>query len=115
MAEGLARRMGGATHAYYSAGTEPSVLNPLSLRAMQEVGIDITHSTPKRLSAVPLTEIDCVVVLSDAIAFESSPNSKQFFWPQPDPETVNGTEQERMDAFRKVRDGLVPRIRSLFL
>jgi arsenate reductase (thioredoxin) len=115
MAQGLAQRIGGVHHTYFSAGMAPTALNPLALRAMQEVGIDITHSYAKGLDAVPLAEMDCVFALSEEVDFVEGPNAETLFWFQPDPEKVGGTEQEQMDAFRSVRDALVPKVRLLLL
>lgn len=115
MAEGIARRIGGIRHKVFSAGIAPTVLSPLALRAMQEVGIDITHSLPKPLAQVPLNEMDYIVVLSDSLDFTGDSAAVRLFWPQADPEKAEGSEQERMDAFRKIRDELVPKVRGLFL
>lgn len=50
MAEGLLRSMGGESLEVYSAGTKPSTVNPLAVRAMAEIGIDISGQRSKSVS-----------------------------------------------------------------
>ncbi len=71
MAEGLARALKGAEIDAYSAGTKPHGLNPLAVRAMREIGIDITGHTSKRPEDLGVT-FDVVVTVCDS-AHESCP------------------------------------------
>jgi arsenate reductase len=71
MAEGLARALKGAEIDAYSAGTRPHGLNPLAVRAMREIGIDITGHTSKRPEDLGVT-FDVVVTVCDS-AHESCP------------------------------------------
>ncbi len=111
MAEGLAKRAFGPEHAVYSAGLHPTERSPLALRALQEIGIDITHQTAKPLSDVPWAEMDWVVVLlAQAPALPAG--TKICHLPTPDPSLETGSEQGRMECFRDTRDALEIRIAS---
>ena len=72
MAEGWARRLKGETIDAASAGTHPKLLDPLAVRAMADVGIDISTQEPKSLRAVAHLPFDYVVTVCDD-AHESCP------------------------------------------
>ncbi len=63
MAEGWARHLAGSQWEMYSAGLEPSSVNPRAIQAMAEVGIDIRGQRSKGLDAVPVADLDTVVTL----------------------------------------------------
>lgn len=116
MAEGLLRRMGGDRFEVASAGTEPSKVNPLAIAAMSEIGIDISAHSSKGAKEFFRQKISYVVTVCDD-AKEKCPiypfALKKMHWSLPDPSRAEGSEEERLMAFRKVRDDLTRRIQIL--
>lgn len=109
MAEGLARDLAPPARAFrfYSAGSEPGVLNPLAVAALRELGIDIAHYVAKPISAVPLAEIDTIVTLCAEEVCPVVPGTvRRLHWPLPDPAAAAGAPAERLAVFRDVRDRL---------
>ena len=100
----------------YSAGSNPaSSVNPLAIKVMAEVGIDISSQHPKSLQDIPYGELDLVITLCDDAA-ESCPfvpGAKREHWSLPDPAKAEGSEEERLEFFRKIRDELRKRIEKL--
>ena len=118
MAEGLLQARGGADYSAYSAGTRPGGIHPLAIRAMAEIGIDISEAAGHRskgLDAYAGEAFDLVVTVCDAAAEECPffPGARsQQHWGFPDPSAVTGTEEERLAAFRRVRDAIAARIEA---
>lgn len=116
MAEGLLRARGGAAYDVFSAGTEPRVVHPLAIRVMREIGIDISDHRAKSLEEFrDLLPMDLVVTVCDeaAEACPYFPNARhQVHWGFPDPSRVEGSEEERLSAFRHIRDLIATRIRQ---
>ncbi len=107
MAEGLVNHdLAGRIEAY-SAGTEPSSVHPLAIAVMGEIGIDIAHHRSKSIEEFADEKFDFVITLCDQAA-ESCPlffgGIKRIHMGFPDPAKVSGSEEERLAAFRKVRD-----------
>jgi arsenate reductase len=114
MAEGWIReRLGGRWEAR-SAGTHPAGrVHPLAVRAMAEAGIDISGARPERVERYLHEPWDLVVTVCDA-ANETCP-----VFPRPvprrhvsflDPAGAEGSEEERMAVFRRVRDEIRDRL-----
>ncbi len=117
MAEALLRARGGARYEAFSAGTHPRSVHPLAMRAMAELGIDLSEAAGYR--AKSLEEFTSqppmdVVVTVCAEAAEECPffpgARRQVHWGFPDPSQATGTEEERLAVFRQVRDALSQRI-----
>jgi len=114
MAEGLLRARGGSTFLALSAGIEPRSVHPLAIKAMQELGIDISNQTAKGIEAFATeAPMDLVVTVCHE-AQETCPffpnARRQMHWGFPDPSRVTGTEQERLAAFRRIRDLIAAKI-----
>lgn len=114
MAEGLLRACGGDAYEVFSAGTQPRVVHPLAIKAMREIGIDISDQRAKGIEEfhdqVPM---DLVVTVCDeaAEACPFFPNARhQAHWGFPDPSLVQGTEEEKLAAFRHIRDLIAVRL-----
>lgn len=109
MAEGLLRQISAGRIEVFSAGTRPTVLHPLAVRAMKEVGIDISAQRSKHLNEFRGQGFDDVVTVCDAAA-ESCPvfagGARRTHWSFPDPAAVSGSEDEQLESFRRVRDSL---------
>jgi arsenate reductase len=116
MAEGLLRHYAGEHFEAFSAGTEPGSLHPLAVRAMAEVGIDISDQSSKPVDRFLDQAFDLVVTVCDQ-ARESCPvfpgATSQLHWSFEDPSQVEGSEEERLEAFRRVRDEITARIEQL--
>lgn len=108
MAEGLLRARGGAAFAVFSAGTQPRSVHPLAIQAMREIGIDISHQTAKGIESFATEPaMDLVVTVCDEAqeACPFFPHARhQVHWGFPDPSRVTGSEEERLAAFRHIRD-----------
>jgi arsenate reductase len=115
MAEGIARALAPAGVKVSSAGSQPSRLNPLAVKALAEIGIDISGHASKRVSDVPPGDVDAVVTLC---AEEVCPvwlgTATRVHWGLPDPAHAGATEPERLQAFREVRDELRRRLAVVF-
>jgi arsenate reductase len=115
MAEGLLRRLGGMRYEVFSAGTKPVGLNPLAIEAMREVGIDISAQRSKSVAEFSGQEFATVITVCDNAAEECPvfPGAPQrVHWSVTDPAAVSGTREEKLGAFRKVRDELERHIQS---
>lgn len=116
MAEGLLRARGGAVYDVFSAGTEPRVVHPLAIKAMREIGIDVSSYRAKSLEEFrDQPPMDLVVTVCDeaAEACPYFPNARrQVHWGFSDPSRVEGSEEERLAAFRHIRDLIATRIRQ---
>ena len=116
MAEGLLRWLGGSVVDVVSAGTDPRPVHPNAVRVMREIGLDISRQKSKSAEPYLQQSFDYVITLCDA-AKESCPvfpgASKALHWSLPDPAAASGTEEERLQAFRKVRDQLAAQIDDL--
>ena len=113
MAEGLLRHLAGDRFEVYSAGTEATHVRPLAIRAMAELGIDISGQESKTLDRYLGEPFDAVITVCDQ-ANESCPvffgAKKRLHWSFPDPSTAIGTEEERFTMYRDVRDAIAGRI-----
>lgn len=117
MAEALLRHLGGSRVEAHSAGIEPKGVNPLTLRVLQEAGIAVDGLRSKSVDEYLGTRFDHVITVCDDArsACPVFPGAAQsMHWGYPDPARVEGTEDERLAAFRAVLTGLGERIR-LFL
>jgi arsenate reductase len=115
MAEGLLRHIGGTPYEVFSAGTKPAGVNPLAIEAMREVGIDISAQRSKSVAEFSGQEFATVITVCDNAAEECPvfPGAPQrVHWSVTDPAAVSGTREEKLGAFRKVRDELERRIQS---
>jgi arsenate reductase len=117
MAEGLLRVRGGTRYKVFSAGTHPRSVHPLAIKVMAELGIDISEQAGHRAKGIEEFEseppMDLVVTVCDEAAEECPyfPRARQQeHWGFPDPSAVTGSEEERLDVFRRVRDAIASRI-----
>jgi thioredoxin type arsenate reductase len=114
LAEGLARRLAPPGTRVYSAGSEPGTIHPLAVRVLAEVGVDASAQRSKGLDAIPLGEIDLVVTLCAEEVCPLFPRPvRTLHWPLPDPARTSGSDEQRLAAFRAVRDELAARLATL--
>ena len=113
MAEGLLRHLAGERFEAHSAGTEATHVRPLAVRAMDEVGVDITSQESKTLDRYLEEPFDYVITVCDA-ADEACPSfpgaTNRLHWSFEDPSQAEGSEDERLAVFRRVRDEIRERI-----
>jgi arsenate reductase len=112
MAEGFLRALGGDRFVAESAGTVAGDLHPLAVRAMREAGIDISAQRSKSIDDLA-GPFDVCVTVCDANCPIPPPAGLQLRWKVPDPGLARGAEDERLAAFRAVRDGIEKRVRVL--
>lgn len=109
MAEGIVRERFGDRVEVHSAGVAPGRVHPLAVRALREVGIDISAQHSKHVEQLLHLRFDLVVTLCDP-AREACPafpaGTKVLHRSYPNPDEAVGTEEERLAVFREVRDQL---------
>ena len=110
MAEGLVNHFLGDRWEAYSAGTAPTGhVHPLAIRAMAELGMDVSSQRSKSVDELRDTEFDLVITVCDNAArncplWLGSGLVKHIGFP--DPATATGSEDEQLGVFRQVRDGI---------
>jgi arsenate reductase len=109
MAEGLMKHFRGTEFEVFSAGSEPKGINSLAVEVMQEIGIDISHQRSKHLDAYGEKTFDYIITLCDHAA-ATCPlfpgEGKIMHQGFSDPAAAEGSREERLELFRKVRDEL---------
>jgi arsenate reductase len=115
MAEGWLRHLAGDTFDVVSAGMQPVELHPYAVKTMGEAGIDISSHISKTVAPYLDQRFDYVITVCDRAA-ESCPvfsgASSQLHWNFEDPAKAQGTCEEQMVVFRKIRDEIAGRIRA---
>jgi arsenate reductase (thioredoxin) len=113
MAEGYLGHAAGDKFEPLSAGIEPKGLNPLAVAAMQEIGIDISQQRSKDVAEWLGQAIPYVITVCDN-ARERCPifplTYKFLHWSFDDPAAAQGSRDEKLAVFRRVRDELCRRI-----
>lgn len=113
MAEGLLRHRFGEMFDVESAGTKPSLVRPEAIAVMHELGIDLSGHRSKHLDEFLGTPFQYVITVCDNAA-EACPlfpgPAQRLHWPFPDPAHLAGTEAERQQAFREVRDMIAKQV-----
>ena len=116
MAEGFARHFGQGWVEAYSAGMEPSRLNPFAVAAMQEKGIDISHQQSKPFDEDLARRMDALVTVcgnADQRCPVLPPEVERIHWPLEDPGAAKGSEAEILAKFREIRDQIEARVLEL--
>jgi arsenate reductase len=112
MAEGFLRAYAADRFIVQSAGTKATELHPLAVRAMREVGVDISRQKSKAVDEIG-EGWDVVVTVCDANCPIPPRSGLKLRWSFPDPALAGGDEDQRLGAFRTVRDGIEKRVRRL--
>ena len=111
IAEGIARSMVPAGTKVWSAGSRPTSVRPEAIAVLKEIGIDISQHRSKAVAEIPAAEVDTVITLCGE---EECPlflgKATRLHWGLPDPAAVQGSEQDRLNAFRGTRDELRRRL-----
>lgn len=116
MGEGFARFLGQGRIEAYSAGMEPTRLNPHAVAIMREKGIDISGQRSKVFNEDLARQMDVVITVcgnADERCPVLPPEVKKLHWPLEDPAAAKGTDSEVLAKFREIRDQIEERIRDL--
>jgi arsenate reductase len=112
--EALLRDLGGADFEAFSAGTEPGGVNPYTVRVLAEAGIDWSGARSKSVSEFVGQPFDYVLTVCDR-ARQTCPvfpgNHNTLHWGLDDPAEVEGTDEQKLDAFRRTLSEVSMRIR----
>jgi arsenate reductase len=118
MAEGLLRHVAGDRFEVASAGTHPSRVRPEAIAVMREIGIDISGHRSKSVDEFASRDFDYVLTVCDN-AKESCPiypgHGNRLHQGFEDPAAVEGSNEERLAAFRKVRDEIRQYLREVLV
>jgi len=134
MAEGLLRHYYGDKYEAYSAGATPTRVNPLAVKVMEELGIDISGQSSKSIEDFRGKDIDVVVTVCKDTPKHSCPFCSIFptagtpeiirsnipgakLWIEhgfDDPSEVEGSEEDRLSSFRRVRDEISEWVKAFF-
>jgi protein-tyrosine-phosphatase len=122
MAAGLYKQIIGRTSYVASAGVNKDELDPFAVAALEEVGIDISCHRPMTFEELEDWEglnFDLIVTLSPeahhkALELTRTIAADVEYWPTPDPTAIEGTREQRLSAYREVRDQLTERIKTRF-
>jgi len=113
MAEGFLKHLAGDRFEAYSAGMEATHVRPLAIRAMDEIGVDISGQESKTLDRYLGEPFDYVITVCDD-ANEACPffpgARNRLHWSFEDPSQAEGSEEERLAVFRSVRDRIRDRV-----
>jgi protein-tyrosine-phosphatase len=120
----LKQILGGGGRSLYisSAGVRKGELDPFAAAAMEEVGIDIKGHRPitfEELEDLEGLNFDLIVTLSPeahhkALELTRTSAVDVEYWPTADPTAIEGSREQRMNAYREVRDQLLRRVRARF-
>jgi arsenate reductase len=115
MAEGIAHHLHGDLVEAYSAGSRPTSVNPLAVKVMDEINIDISGHGSKSLADFAEENFDYVITLCGSQADGTCPvfpgeAMERLHWELPDPAQAQGNEEEVLPVFRQVRDEIRSRL-----
>ena len=122
MAVGLFRQLVGPASYVSSAGVRKDELDPFAVAALDEVGIDISRHRPTTFEELEDWEglnFDLIVTLSPeahhkALELTRTIAAEVEYWPTPDPTAIEGTREQRLAAYREVREQLTEHIKKRF-
>lgn len=122
MAAALFRQQFGKTIHVASAGVHKGELDPFTVAVMDEIGIDVSRHKPlsfEELEDIEGLIVDAIVTLSPdahhkALELNRTIGAEVEYWATPDPTSSEGNREQRLDAYRQVRDQLLARIRERF-
>ena len=122
MAAGLLKQMFGQTYYVGSAGVQKGELDPFVVAVMDEIGVDISKHKPmtfEELEDLEGLSFDLIVTLSPpahhkALELTHSIAADVEYWPTVDPTGIEGNREQKLEAYREVRDQLMAHIRQRF-
>jgi protein-tyrosine-phosphatase len=122
MAAGLFKQLFGKSVYVGSAGVQKGELDPFVVAVMDEIGIDISRHKPmtfEELEELEGLNFDLIVTLSPPAHHKALDLTRTIaadveYWPTFDPTATDGSREQRLDAYREVRDELLKHIRERF-
>jgi len=122
MAAGLLKNLTGTSVYVASAGVRKGELDPFAVAVMEEVGHDISRHKPMTFEELEDWEglnFDLIVTLSPEAHHKAIELTRKIaadveYWPTPDPTDAEGSREQRLNAYREVRDQLLARIAARF-
>jgi protein-tyrosine-phosphatase len=119
MAEGLLKFLHGRTVYVDSVGVRGQDIDPFAVAVMDEIGIDVSRHRPKTFDDLEDTSFDVVISLSPEAQHRAVEMTRVMaceveFWNTLDASVVEGSREERLAAYRQVRDQLMARIKARF-
>jgi protein-tyrosine-phosphatase len=122
IAAGLFAQMFGRAIYVGSAGVRKGELDPFAVAVMAEIGLDISRHKPitfEELEDLEGLNFDLIVTLAPeahhrALEITRTSSVEVEYWPTPDPTGIEGSREQRLDAYRDVRDQLLNRMRQRF-
>jgi protein-tyrosine-phosphatase len=119
MAEAIARKYYGRHMRIESAGLRAGETDGFAMAVMNEISLDITRHWPRTFEELEDIDFELVIALSAAArrkaeAFFLDSGAAIEFWPTDDATMIEGTRDQRLEAFREVRDSLLARVRQRF-
>ncbi len=119
MAAALMRHLFGKFVYVDSAGVRAGELDPFAVEAMEEIGIEIGKYKPKQFEDLEDGSFDLAITLSPeaqhrAVELTRTSAIEVEYWPTMDPTAVEGSREQRLEAYRAVRDELMRRIKERF-
>jgi arsenate reductase len=116
MAEAFLRKYAGERFEVYSAGLEPSVINPLTVQVMGEVGVDMSEHYAKPLTIYLGKMHFGYLITVCSRADEKCPvfpgMGQRLHWPFDDPAAAEGSAEQRLAIFRRVRDEIEQKVKE---
>jgi arsenate reductase len=116
MAEALLRNYAGERFDVYSAGLEPGTLNPFTVKVLEEIGLDTSEQYAKGLDTYMGKHHFGYLVTVCSKAEEKCPvfpgMGVRLHWPFDDPAALEGSDEEKLQKFRQVRDQIDAVVRS---
>ena len=119
MAEAFLRKYAGDRYEVFSAGLEPTVVNPFTIQVMEEIGVNMSSHRSKHLDEyVGKVHFDYLITVCD-----NAEKKCPFFpgvgirlhWPFDDPASASGNDAQKLAKFRQVRDLIDSRVREWLL
>ena len=122
MAMGIYRQLFGRETYAASAGVRKGESDPFALAVLEELGVDIGKHRPMTFEELDEWEglnFDLIITLAPeahhkALELTRSLAAEVEYWPTPDPSVIEGSREQRLDAYREVRDMLMQRIKTRF-
>jgi protein-tyrosine-phosphatase len=119
MAAAIMRHLFGKFVYVDSAGVRAGELDPMAIEVMEEIGIEIGRYHPKRFEDLVDSSFDLCVTLSPEAQHRATDLAHTSaieieYWPTMDPTIVEGSREQRLDAYRAVRDAVLRKIRERF-
>ena len=116
IAEGVMRQLAGDKFDVFSAGSHPTLVHPMSIRVMKEIGIDITSHTSDPISNFLSKNINIVVTVcdnADKVCPVFPGKVERIHWSIKDPFKGWNSHPDDLVNFRKTREDLTARIKNL--